>query len=172
MGPVLYSVDMISLLLVASLAAFATDSEVEVEVDAAGAVVGRMFVPAPAADVREVVGDPVALGRLSPDVVSVSPEQSGPCVNVTTETKGLFRTLFMKSRRCPTVDGWQDSLVQSDDFSAYSSQWSLREVAGGTEVTVRTYTEVDLPVPTSVVQGHQKRSVGEVLENLLYKVLH
>lgn len=161
---------MSSLLLLAAFSAFA--SEAEVEMDAAGVVVGRILVPADAADVREVVGDPVALGRLSPDIVSVTREPSGKCVDVVTETKGLFRTLFMRSRRCPTVDGWEDHLVQSDDFDAYETRWSLREVVGGTEVTLRVHTEVDLPVPTSVVQSRQKKSVGEVLENLLYQVLH
>lgn len=161
---------MSSLVLLAALSAFA--SPPEVEMDSAGVVFGRILVPATEADVREVVGDPVALGRLSPDIVSVTPEPSGSCVDVVTETKGLFRTLFMRSRRCPTIDGWEDRLVQSDDFQAYETQWSLREVEGGTEVTVRVHSVVDLPVPTSVVQSRQKKSVGEVLENLLYKVLH
>jgi len=161
---------MHSLFLLLAMSAFG--SEADVQMDAAGVIVGRILVPAPAADVREVVGDPVALGALSPDVVSVTPQASGKCLDVVTETRGLFSTLFMKSRRCPTVDGWEDHLVQSDDFDAYETKWSLREVDGGTEVTVRAYTEVDLPVPTSVVQSRQKKSLGEVLENLLYKVLH
>lgn len=161
---------MLTLLFAAALSASA--SEPEVELDPTGAIVGRILVPADAEAVREVVGDPTALGRLSPDVVSVQEQPSGRCIDVTTETRGLFRSLFMKSRRCPTADGWEDRLVESEDFDAYETRWSLREVDGGTEVTVRVHTEVDLPVPDAIVQSRQKKSVGQVLENLVYQILH
>jgi hypothetical protein len=163
---------MMTLLLALTLSAMG--AEPEVELDPSGTIVGRIVVPADAAEVREVVDDPVACGRLSSDIVSVQSEPAAHsrCVDVTTETKGLFRTLFMRSRRCPTADGWEDRLVQSDDFDAYETRWSLRPVDGGTEVTVRVHTEVDLPVPSSLVQSRQKKSVGEVLENLVYQVLH
>jgi hypothetical protein len=168
---------MLALLLAASLVAHADPPKVDVE---DGAVVGRILVPATAADVRRVVDDPVACGELSPDVMSVKshPDEAGAhpdaghCYDVVTETRGLFGPLHYRSRRCATKDGWEDHLMESSDFKAYDSRWSLREVDGQTEVTLSVNAQVDLPVPQSVIETHSKKSVGTILENLLHQLLH
>lgn len=169
---------MLVFLVLFSLAARADTPKVDVE---DGTVVGRILLPVKPSDVHRVVDDPVACGKLSPDVVSVksrpdatsrSPSGRDRCYDVTTETRGLFGPLHYRSRRCATKDGWEDRLLQSNDFTAYESRWSLREVDGQTEVTLRVKTAVDLPVPQSVVDTHSKQSVGKILENLLHKMLH
>ena len=63
---------MTTLLLLLALPALA--SEPEVELDASGMIVGRIIVPAAPEEVAELVADPVAVGRLSPDIVSVASE--------------------------------------------------------------------------------------------------
>jgi hypothetical protein len=93
------------------------------------------------------------------------------CDELVTKTRGLFRPLRYRSRRCRTADGYRDRLVESEDFSAYETTWALREVDGGTEVTVRVHTEVNLPVPKSAVEKRSRKSVGEMLEALADKIL-
>jgi len=61
--------------------------------------------------------------------------------------------------------------VESEDFSAYETTWALKDVDGGTEITVRVHTEVNLPVPKSVVEKRSKKSIGEMLEALAEKIL-
>jgi hypothetical protein len=161
---------MIALTLLAHMTALAADPQVNI--DAAGGVVGTMLIDASAAQVRSVVGDAVQAAELSPDVVSVKRVSSDSgCDQLVTETKGMWRNLRYTSRRCPTADGWDDNLVESSDFNAYESTWALREVDGGTHVTVRVHTDVNLPVPASMVQKRSSKSVGELLENLARKVV-
>ncbi len=162
---------MLWFLIAAHAVALAGEPRVDVHAD--GAVVGRITVPASAADIRLVVDDPVRCGSLSPEVVSLTtaPPQ-GDCQELFTETRGLFRPLRVRSQRCRTADGWEEALIESDDFSQYASSWSLHEVDGQTEVTLRVRTEVGLPVPTSVVETRSKKSVGEILENLLQQILN
>jgi len=172
---------MVVLSLLFALTAQAEPPKVDVE---NGAIVGRILVPATPADVRRVVDDPVACGELNPDVVSVKSQpdhteattpptkKDDKCFDVVTETRGLFSPLHYRSRRCATVDGWEDRLLESSDFKSYESHWSLREVDGQTEVTLSVKTQVDLPVPQSIVETQSKRSVGKTLDNLLHKILH
>jgi carbon monoxide dehydrogenase subunit G len=166
----LYSENVLQLALLLPLVAFAADPQVSV--DEGGHVVGTVVIPATQEQVRGVLDDPVQCAELSPDVYSVARvDRRDDCDELVTKTRGLFRPLRYRSRRCRTADGYRDRLVESEDFSAYETTWALREVDGGTEVTVRVHTEVNLPVPKSAVEKRSRKSVGEMLEALADKIL-
>jgi len=168
-GGFLYSRSVLYLALLLQLTAFA--AEPRVDVDEGGQVVGTMVLPATQDRVRDVLEDPVQCAELSPEVYSVTQVgHNDDCDELVTETRGLFRPLRYRSRRCRTADGFRDHLVESEDFSAYETSWALREVDGGTEVTLRVHTEVNLPVPASVVEKRSRKSVGEMLQALAEKI--
>ena len=169
----LYILSMTTALLLLLSLAWADGPQVEVGLQADGTVVGVAVVPATPAAILELVEDPIRSGKLSPDVIRVSFERDGDCVEIDTEARGVFKPLRYKSRRCPTENGWRDQLVESDSFTEYDASWSLRPVDGGTEVTIRVQTEVTLPIPVprSVVKKRQKVSVGETLENLIEQLV-
>ena len=107
-----------SILLLLTLSSGA--AEPSVETDSTGLIVGTVVIAASEAEVRSVVDDAKQCGELSPQVVSVrTSSAANGCEELVTETKGLFRNLTYTSLRCPTDNGWDDSLVQSDDFSEF-----------------------------------------------------
>lgn len=157
-------------LLLLQLTAFADEPSAELTAD--GRVVGRMIVPAPAPDVRAAVESPIETGALSPEVMSVDLVETDDagCEVLQTSTRGLFRPLTYRSRRCRTEGGWRDELLESEDFSAYEAEWVLEEVDGGTAVTVSIQTELNLPIPRGMIEKRQRKTVIEILDNLAAKV--
>ncbi len=157
-------------LLALALSASAAPPEVSSEDD--GTVVGHVVIDAPADAVRAVLGDPVRTGDLSPDVLSVeNVGGEGDCHDLKTETRGLWRSLTYRSRRCPTAEGWHETLLEPGDFSELASTWRVETHEGGTEVTLRVQTDVNLPVPQGVLRRHERRNVLEILGNLTRAVL-
>lgn len=147
-------------------------SEPEISVEPSGHVVGRVTIAAPVETVRAALADPESAGELSPDVVEVRGlGRTGACQEVVTETRGLWRNLVFRSRRCETAQGWNERLVHSEDFSRMDSSWTLRPQAEGTVVDLRVATEVNLPVPDGVLRKRAKKNVAETLKNLARRVL-
>jgi hypothetical protein len=152
---------MIALWTWAALAA-----EPEVRAHADGAVTGELFVAAPADRVRALIDGPVVQGDLSPDVYSVVATPDGPCRQLVTSTRGLWSPLQVRSRWCPSADGFTETLVQSEDFSVYSNQWTVTPANGGSQVALRVHASPNLPVPQSVITENTRRSVGALLVRL------
>jgi hypothetical protein len=148
----------------------AQDPSASVEAD--GTVVVSAVVCATPEAVRAVIDDPVALGKLSPDVLATRPEAGAPegCQRLSRETRGLFRPLRMLLVRCRTESGWREQLVSSDDFSTFGSEWTLTPTAEGTQVVYRVKTEVNYPVPKSTVTAAVKEATLNTLRNLVKKV--
>ena len=139
--------------------------EVEPAVDILrdGTVEGTVVVGATVDRVRALVGDVARLRRMSRDVKDVAVRREGDCVVVTTRTASVLEVNYT-ARRCPTADGWVETLLESDTFNDYYSEWFVHSVADGVLVRFRLRTVADLPVPDRLVRGALKKGVESVLE--------
>ncbi|MFT4623441.1 MAG: ribosome-associated toxin RatA of RatAB toxin-antitoxin module [Myxococcota bacterium] len=159
---------LLAAVLLPSLAT-AADNEVAVTIDDRGHVVARIQVPASSDEVRALLADTGGrLAALSTDTLSVTTTQDGNCEMVDRKTRGIFRPFAFRAKRCPTENGWQETLVQSDDFTAYESEWQVGESSEGTtEVVYRIQTEINAPVPNSIVRTNLKTAAGNMLRSLV-----
>ncbi len=136
------------------LAPFAAYAQEPVgSMDDAGVASVSVVLPQSEAEVRAALADPEVAALLPPEVLAVRTLSSGRCVTLGVTVKGAWDPLQYTTQRCPTADGFRYKLLQSDSITAYSAEWSLApHVGGGTEVTYRVSTEVDLPVPRALVR--------------------
>ncbi len=141
----------------------------EITVEADGTVVAEVLVHAPEARVREILDDPVATAHLSPDVLDVEllGEPSERCQRMRIRTRGVLRPLRLLSRRCARDGVYTEELVASEDFQDYSAEWRLTPTEGGTRVRLRSRARVDLPIPEGAIERKQRRSVKQMLLELL-----
>ena len=163
------------LCLAVSHLSFAGDSNSspvpEINVDTQGYIHGSIVVPVPRSEVRHFLEDPVQAGTLSTDVYKTHATPQGACEVITREIRGIWSPITYKALRCPTTLGWTENLVHSDSISAYSTEWTLQGVEGGTKVRYRVKTRFSSSlIPPSLVQGETKRSVRRMLQNLFRKI--
>lgn len=161
------------ILVALSATAFAGSSEPSTPTVAADdTVTTDVVVSASPAQVRSALSDPRAAATLSDGVTSVSVlGKDGPCDLVEVTCKGVTSPLVYVARRCPTADGFTETLVRSDDFDAHSAQWHLEPVAGGgTRITFELRTEPDLPLPRRIIQAAVQSSAVETVRNLVRRV--
>jgi hypothetical protein len=147
--------------------------EPEVHVDGEGRVVAVVTVQATPERVRTILADTAgALKELSPNTLSVEVTPDGPCERVNRQTRGIFQPLTLRSKRCPTADGWEETLMESDDFEHYEALWRVRSTESGTEVTYRIATVLTAPVPQLLVRQNLKQAAGTILQGLVARLPH
>ena len=158
---------LVPLLFASSLAIAGDDATVSV--DDRGHVIARIQVPATTTEVRALLADTEGrLAQLSPDTLSVKSTPDGDCEMVERRTRGIFRPFAFRAKRCPTERGWEETLVESGDFTAYEAEWELEEQEDGTtEVVYRIQTEINAPVPSSLVRSNLKTAAGNMLKQLV-----
>jgi hypothetical protein len=161
---------MFYFLFIVTISAFAAPASPIIEDD--GTVRMSMEIDASEADIRAILADTSgSLMDLSTEVLSVQSLPKGTCEDVKRETKGVWRPLKWRSLRCPTANGWHEELVTSDDFSAFETEWRLEAVDGGTIVTYRVRTELNMAIPQTVVRDGIVKGARNALVNLAKKVL-
>ncbi len=130
-----------------------------------------VVIAADAATVRAALSDPISASRLSGDVLDAKVVgKDGDCTLVQVTTRGLSSPLLYVTRRCPTADGFRETLVQTDDFDSQSSSWKLASVAGGTQVTLQVRSEPRLPIPQRLINAAVGSSAVQTLKNLVQRV--
>jgi hypothetical protein len=67
------------------------------------------------------------------------------------------------ARRCPTKTGWVEHLVESEEFTDYYQEWVITPVSNGIHLMFLLRTEIDIPVPASIMRAALKRSVKKSL---------
>jgi hypothetical protein len=149
-------------------AAHAADPSVDV--DANGHITGQVTVAISADRVHQELHDVQRSDSLSAEVLRTTTVPVGPCLDVTRAVKGLWSPLTYTARRCPTESGWAETLVRSDDFSTYESEWRVVQVEGGTQIEYRVQTTPNMMVPTSVVRSRTKASVKTMLQQLVQRL--
>ena len=151
----------------------ATAQEPAVTVGENGTVEARMTLDASESSIRDVLDDIAGeLAALSPDVLSVAVVNDGKCQEVSRRTRGLLRPFRLKSLRCPTASGWHESLIESRDFSAYSTDWSVIETSDGTEVIYTIETDLYIfprPLVTRTVVQSAKGQLMELARKVVRK---
>ncbi|MSP57021.1 MAG: hypothetical protein EXR69_15675 [Myxococcales bacterium] len=137
----------------------------------ANTVSTAIFIAADPATVRAVLADPLRACHLSSDVLEATlVENHGECTLIQITTRGMTSPLTYTTRRCPSADGFVETLVQTDDFDYQASRWSLRPVSGGTQVTLEVRSEPRLPVPQRLINAAVGSSAVQTLKNLVQRV--
>ncbi len=130
-----------------------------------------VFIAADAATVRAALADPLVASRLNGDVLDARVlGKQGDCTLMQITTRGLTTPLVYTTRRCPTADGFSESLVQTQDFDAQTSVWRLLPVSGGTQVTFEVSSQPRLPVPQRLINAAVGSSAVQTLKNLVARV--
>lgn len=138
-----------------------------------GSITVQTVLPASEAELRTILQDPVRVAKLAPDVVAARVvAMQGNCTEVLTTTRVPGTTMDYRSLRCATANGWKDTLIEGDMMQEFQAEWSLRAVDGGTEVTFRIRTVLDIPVPTTIVRSGMASSVKATMTNLIREVMN
>lgn len=145
------------------------DDKPRITVEDDGTVVARMMIDAPPSQVRQFI--PEVQAKPGGNVLSTTRVADGRCFKIDRRTKGLWNPLEMKTRLCPTDTGWRENLVSSDDFNAYSTEWSVSEDHGQSSVQVKVRSEVNLLVPTALVRTGTIQGLHDSFASLLRKLL-
>lgn len=151
---------MIALLVLAlpvSARVAATSPDIRVESD--GSVVGRMVLDAEVDAVLAALADPVTVAEWSPSVRDARRVATGACDTIEVTMEGWVFPMRVTAERCPTAAGFATTMVESDVFREWGAEWSVRAVAGGTEVRYRLYSDIVLPVTDTFVQGKTAASM-------------
>lgn len=151
---------LIGLLL--SSSAFAGDPVVASHSD--GTVKGSVVLSVSPEEALAALANPEVAASINPDVVALKAvSTTGDCTDLNISTRGMWRPLKMKARRCKTSDGFHETLVSSDDFSAQEAIWTVSEHPDGALLEYSLRSEPNLPVPRALVQDNMRKSVKEML---------
>ncbi len=121
--------------------------------------------PAPEADVRAALADPIAAARFSPDISAVTYLERGVCSTLRAVTSG-FASVSYVYRRCPTADGWHETLVSSDDLDAYEVRWGFAPRGTSTVVTYMVRIDPHLPAPDFLLARQMRSSISRIVSGL------
>lgn len=146
------------------LATSAFASEPVVSSDDQGVVNGSVVVPVSPEAAIEMLKNPELALSINPDVVSLDTlSSSGGCTDLAISTRGMWRPLKMKTRRCRTATGYTETLLESADFSSQEATWTVSEHPDGALLQYTLKSEPNLPVPRALVQDNMRKSVKQML---------
>lgn len=134
-------------------------------------VVTNVFIAADPATVRAALADPMVACQLSGDVLDAKVlRKEGDCSVIQMTVRGITSPLVYVAKRCPTADGFRETLLETTDFDAQASTWKLQPVNGGTQVTLQVVSEPRLPIPQRLVNSAVGTSAVQTLKNLVRRV--
>ena len=146
----------------------ADSPRITTRVTAKGEVIAEMKVAATASAVRAQLAGAERAHGLAPTTVSAKATTDGKCEKVQLQTRGLFAPFVLETRRCPTITGWKETLVASDNFVEYWNEWTVKELpGGGALVTFKTRTLPNVAVPESLILSQTRRVLNKLMRNLL-----
>jgi hypothetical protein len=149
-------------------AALAADPTITVADD--GSIVARLDIAAPEASVRAAIPELQRAG-VNSNVLAVTARPEGACTAFDRTTRGLWRPLQLRTRFCPSSTGYSERLVASEDFTRYEADWTLRPISSNaTSVQLRVRSDVNLMVPTSLLQTGTMDGVRETFQALLRRL--
>ncbi|MCO4743915.1 MAG: hypothetical protein KC912_03940 [Proteobacteria bacterium] len=150
--------------------AFAAEPVVASQSD--GTVVGSVVLNVTPEEAMDMLGDAELARSINPDVVSLQTlGSSGPCTDLDISTRGMWRPLKMKARRCRTTDGFRETLIESADFDAQEATWTVSEHPEGALLEYSLKSEPNLPVPRALIQDNMRKSVKEMLGRFVRKLV-
>lgn len=143
-----------------------TAQAAEPVVQSDGSVMMSVVLPATESEVRAQLDTAAEASALHGDATIVSQERQGACEQSTFKTRGLLSSIYYVAKRCPTADGWKQTLISSDTFEHNEAEWSLHPVEGGTELRYRIRVSLDLPVGQGMVNAQISDSMSRAVERL------
>ena len=156
--------------LLGTQAALAAEPSVTSRSD--GTVVGSVVLEVSPEQAMKMLQDPELAAEINPDVVALSTlSQQGDCADLQIATRGMWRPLKMKARRCRTANGYREVMVESTDFAAQEAIWTVSPHPDGALVEYSLSSEPNLPVPRALIQDNMRRSVKEMLGRFVRRIL-
>lgn len=147
----------------------ASAGEPQISVSSDGTIVARMLIDAPSQQVVATIPE-LQDASLSKSVFEMKKVPDGKCSSIFRKTRGLWSPLEMNTRICPTAKGWREYLVSSEDYDAYDVEWIVQPTDGGSDVMLSVRSEINLAVPTSLVQSGIISDVNLTFKHLLGKL--
>jgi hypothetical protein len=136
-----------------------------------GTVVGRLVVDATPDQVRAAIGEVQGKVRVT-NVLDLKLIPDGACASITRTTRGLLSPMTMKTRLCPTPDGWREWLVESSDFNAYETTWKVSPQEGGrARVEILVKSELSFLAPKALVRQGTVKGIHESFAAVLARLL-
>lgn len=158
---------MITSLLLLAAPAWSNPLERVTSIREDGSVVMSVLVEKPVAAVQSSLGSAMSRFSLDAGRTITDTVQRGECQELHVEAPGLLSPMRYISLRCPTADGYSETLVSSDDFDASEVQWTLTRVEGGTRITYRVLVDLDMPVSDSMLQSRVKKNMAAVMDRFM-----
>ena len=129
----------------------------------AGEVVVERYLPvAPEVVLAALERDP----ELSRDVLWTRVEPDGACDRVDRAVRSPTGTLRMRVRRCATARGLSETLIGSEDFDVYASEWLVVPDGDGALVQLALDLRPSLWLPERLLEAGVRRSAEATLDNL------
>ena len=158
--------------LAAALSGVSMAAEPETVVQSDGTVEVRMTVAAETEAVRELLADTDGVySTLNTDIYRTQSEKRGNCEEVRRETRGVFRPFKFRALRCPSKDGFTETLLGSDDITTYDTSWQLTSTEEGTNIVYRVHTELRSAFPRPLVLQGTLAGAKETVVNLARELL-
>jgi hypothetical protein len=129
----------------------------------------ELVIPAPIERVQASLADPIRAAAFSPDIASIEFLDRGTCEKLRAVTSGSVSVAY-DYQRCPTADGWHETMTSSRMLAAYEVRWRLRPVSGGTHVTYDLRITPKFPAPSFIFSGHMRDSITTLLGRMYRKV--
>ncbi len=143
----------------------------EISVQDDGSIVAHMVVSASATEVRSAISEGLIDVAGLTNVLSVKATPDGECRKVDRTTRGLFSPLTMRTRFCPTPDGWREYLVQSDSYETYSAVWTVKPTAEGSEILLKVRSDVNFYLPDGLMRAGTVQGLNETFAGLVKRLL-
>lgn len=90
--------------------------------------------------------------------------REGDCLVADYTSPSTLMTVRYTIRQCPTGHGYRSTLVRSDTFSDYLSEWSVAPDGTGSLLTYRVQVAPSLPLPVSFITGTIRRDVLSMMQ--------
>lgn len=132
-----------------------------------GTVEGRVLLPLSVEALRKRLEDPQFLPGVSGDGTKVTVAGSeGSCLLIDAVSPSAVVELRYRVKRCPTANGFRNTLVQSAHFDAYTSELILEPQGASTLFRYRLALDPSFPVPDMVVNSGSKGGIEKLLRGL------
>ncbi|MCB9684926.1 MAG: hypothetical protein H6738_15590 [Alphaproteobacteria bacterium] len=153
-------------MLFAVSVALAAPPEVERRDD--GTFVGQVVVDGADPEVvRAKLADPVWLATTTGGATQVTAtEAQGTCLRTSRLTHNAIKDVVYVVDRCPTADGFAETLVSSNAFDTYTSSFSVRPDPAGARIVYTIDMKTSLMVPQFVVDQQTRKGILDMLARL------
>lgn len=128
---------------------------------------GTVTVPVSATTIRGHMADPLWLPKLDDSKTEVTVRsKDGACLILDCVSPSALLTVQYSVRRCPTADGFEATLLESNAFSSYTARWSIVDEGDGARMSYALDAVTSLPVPQSWARGGMKKAISKLMKRL------